>query len=284
MSCNPDRSLWQEVLLTQVDDALLGVTGIRSRKRRVALIGRARTYLTNPTPDLETVCSLAGLEMGALIEAMRAKIANAPSPAELAGKRKVYAHTQRKRPEPAKPKPGKIADRPLTLDGTALTMQQWADRTGLTVMQIYSRLNQGWTVERALTQPFKSRKRNHNPGWGFTGATNEPRAAKPKAKTITPKEPRSAKPKGNAKGPITFNGATRSIREWAKVIGVEYPTLANRIRNGWEIEAALTTPVTSSRKAPGVGLDFHALEGTGAGRSAQDRPDLSFSPIEKVEA
>ncbi|MDE4096672.1 hypothetical protein [Phaeobacter gallaeciensis] len=204
MSNSPERALWQEVLLIQVDDALLGATGAGSREHREILIGKARAYLTTPTPDLAAVCSLAGMDMEAVIEAMRAKIANAPSPAELASNRKLSANTQRKRPKEAKPKRVAPAAKPLTYNGTTLTTQQWADRTGLTVTQIYSRLNQGWTVERALTQPVILRKRNHNSGWGSTGET------------------------------VVAHG-------------------------------------------PGVGSNFRKCEGTGGGRSAQDRPKISFS-------
>ena len=79
-------------------------------------------------------------------------------------------------------------------------MQQWSERTGLTVAQIASRLRSDWTVERALTQPMGKRNRT----WGATGA--------------------------------------------AGVAG-----------------------------EPGVVSDFRKIEGTGAGRSAQDSPKLSFS-------
>ncbi|WP_127111718.1 hypothetical protein [Shimia sediminis] len=207
MSINSEKALWQEVLLLQVDDALLGATGANTRKHRIVLIDKARAYLTTPSSDLETVCTLAGIDMAALIEAMRAKIANAPSPTELASRRKANAATLRKRPKQPQPKRVKIADRPITFNGTTLTIQQWADRTGLTAMQIYSRLRQGFTVERALTQPMNKRNR----GWGATGAAN-----------------------------VTH--------------------------------------------APGVGSNFGRLEGTGGGRSAQDRPKISFSSNEKVEA
>ena len=43
------------------------------------------------------------------------------------------------------------AARTLTHDGLTLTINQWAEQTGLTPSAIYWRLSQGWTVEQTLT-------------------------------------------------------------------------------------------------------------------------------------
>lgn len=207
MSYNPEKTLWQEVLLRQVEDALHGPTGVNGKHNRIAKVRSARTFLTTPSQNLATVCSLAGLDHDAVVSSMRKRIANAPSPEDLTAKPRAHRASFTARPEKPKAKLTKYVDRLLTFEGETLTMQQWADRTGLTVTQIASRLRQHWTVERALTQPMGKRNR----GWGATGAA----------------------------------GGT---------------------------------------DAPGVGSDFRRLEGTGGGRSAQDRPNLSFSPNEKVEA
>jgi hypothetical protein len=42
--------------------------------------------------------------------------------------------------------------------------------------------------------------------------------------------------------PLTFNGKTQILGEWAKEIGVKSNTLSCRIRNGWTLERALTIP------------------------------------------
>ncbi|NDW43658.1 hypothetical protein [Ruegeria sp. PrR005] len=200
MSYNPEKTLWQEVLLRQVEDALHGPTGVSGQHNRIAKVRSARTFLTTPNDSLVTVCSLAGLDHEAVISRMRKQIANAPSPEDLTTKPRAHRASFTARPEKPKATLTKYVDRLLTFDDTTLTMQQWADRTGLTVTQIASRLRQHWTIERALTQPMRKRNR----GWGATGAA-------------------------------------------------------------------------SGTDAPGLGSDFRPLEGTGAGRSAQDRPNLSFS-------
>ena len=42
---------------------------------------------------------------------------------------------------------------------------------------------------------------------------------------------------------ISFNGKTQTITQWADEKGLKYSVLSNRIRNGWSVERALTTPV-----------------------------------------
>jgi len=46
---------------------------------------------------------------------------------------------------------------------------------------------------------------------------------------------------------ITFNGVTRTQMEWTKALGFKKNTLSERIRTGWSIEKALTTPIRKRR-------------------------------------
>lgn len=41
---------------------------------------------------------------------------------------------------------------------------------------------------------------------------------------------------------LSFNGETHSIYEWAEMVGLSKKCLSERIRRGWTIERALTTP------------------------------------------
>jgi hypothetical protein len=43
----------------------------------------------------------------------------------------------------------------LTYNGETLTATEWGERYGMGVHQLIQRLNQGWTVERALTTPIR---------------------------------------------------------------------------------------------------------------------------------
>jgi hypothetical protein len=42
---------------------------------------------------------------------------------------------------------------------------------------------------------------------------------------------------------FTLNGETQCLSAWAEDYGIEYPILWSRIKRGWPIEKALTTPV-----------------------------------------
>lgn len=48
---------------------------------------------------------------------------------------------------------------------------------------------------------------------------------------------------------LTYNGQTKSIREWAKELDMPWATLYDRVnRNGWTVEEAIETPLGQRRK------------------------------------
>ena len=42
---------------------------------------------------------------------------------------------------------------------------------------------------------------------------------------------------------LTLEGTTLCMKDWSKKLGMNYGTLCHRIRSGWSVERALTTPV-----------------------------------------
>lgn len=62
------------------------------------------------------------------------------------------------------------------------------------------------------------------------------------------------KPKARNKKPnlklteLTYNGETKSIREWAEELKMPWPTLYDRVnRNGWTVEEAIEIPLGGRR-------------------------------------
>lgn len=48
---------------------------------------------------------------------------------------------------------------------------------------------------------------------------------------------------------LTYNGETKSIREWANELEMPWPTLYDRVnRNGWTVEEAIEIPLGQRRK------------------------------------
>ena len=80
-----------------------------------------------------------------------------------------------------------------------------------------------------------------------------------------------------AKQLIAF-GRGLSLREWSEETGLPEGTIRSRLKYGWTLEDALSRDVQVHRKStPGVVSDFAPSKGTGAGSTAQETPNLTFS-------
>lgn len=77
---------------------------------------------------------------------------------------------------------------------------------------------------------------------------------------------------------LTFNGQSRPLQHWAAITGLKASTLTKRLGSGWNVADTLTTPLGGR---PGVVANLRAIEGTGAGSTAQEIPEITFS--EKAE-
>lgn len=84
---------------------------------------------------------------------------------------------------------------------------------------------------------------------------------------------------GNLAHRHTYAGHTLTLRQWAERVGIPQMTLAGRINRGWTLEQALCLPNGTQRRA-GVVFNFPPLRGTGAGSTAQEIPEITFSPNE----
>jgi len=73
-----------------------------------------------------------------------------------------------------------------------------------------------------------------------------------------------------------FRGVRYSTPELAALSGVSSTLINIRLAKGWTLEQALCIPTPQQRKR-GVVCNFPPLEGTGAGRHAQETPNIAFS-------
>jgi hypothetical protein len=73
-----------------------------------------------------------------------------------------------------------------------------------------------------------------------------------------------------------FRGNRYLLSELSDMSGVPMNTLRARINDGWTIEQTMMRPTPKQRRA-GVVSNFPPFEGTGAGSTAQEIPEITFS-------
>ena len=125
-------------------------------------------------------------------------------------------------------------------NGKLYSMEQLADMAGVPLGTMYARIKYyGFTVARAVE---------------------------------TPKPRRGTKPDRH-----TYAGRSLTLSEWSKLSGIPAKTLNRRISSyGWTIEQALCFPSLEQRRR-GVVFNFMPSKGTGAGSTAQEIPEITFS-------
>tara|TARA_R100000935_G_C2841561_1_gene171406 strand:- start:10094 stop:11014 length:921 start_codon:yes stop_codon:yes gene_type:complete len=299
----PEQAIWTEVLYAAVTDAIEGVAsvGYSGDTSRANATERARSYITTPNADFNQVCTMAGLDPVAVREHVSRKIANAPTPAELA----VINHT---------------LVQTLTHNGQTHSIAEWSTITGVSGEAIRKRIKNGWTVEDTLATAVGQRikaapKAPHRPAqtlthngqtrtiieWanviGVAHTTIHMRLRKGWSieAALTPKPKHEPKPKRARRTfvTLTYQGRTLKLAEWAKIVGVSLPTLCQRRKHGWTVEAMLSTPLTKradtatqlarrgltadDAQTPGVPSNLRPLQETGGGTFAQEIVNLNFS-------
>lgn len=110
------------------------------------------------------------------------------------------------------------SNRLLTHNGRTMCIAEWAETAGISALTLHSRLNIGWTIDEALSIPV-GRKRDQQQY-------------------------------DHRHHLVTFNGKTLCTAEWAKLYGLLGTTLRQRLKLGWDIERALTTPARSHVRSP----------------------------------
>lgn len=76
-----------------------------------------------------------------------------------------------------------------------------------------------------------------------------------------------------------FRGVRYTTTELADMSGIPATTVYQRIMRGWTVEQAVCIPSPEQIKR-GVVFNFPPFEGTGAGSTAQEIPEITFSQNE----
>lgn len=153
----------------------------------------------------------------------------------------VYMGRPEKAPERMSAKPTDPVQAKHNIDGASRTVEGWARHLGITRAALSWRCRKFGSLEAAVAM----------------GA---------------------GRPPGRQPFVIEFEAQRRTIKEWAELKGIEPVTIHNRLRSGWSIADALTLPLGTKRgRPPGVTSNFAPSEGTGAGSTAQESPNITFS-------
>lgn len=140
-----------------------------------------------------------------------------------------------------------------TYNGEAKSLSEWATKYDLDYGTLANRIRNGIPIERALTMKPGERARLH-----------------------------------------FVNGVSKTLEEWAEHAGIHYNTLIARMKTRTLAEALAmqkgkgrsrrkvqpqtetASDLPSTGDGPGVVADFAGSTGTGAGRTAQEIPNLTF--------
>ena len=129
--------LWLEVLHRAVLDARLEPESGAITPRQALEVRDARHYLTTSSKDLAAVCTMADIDMVALIERMKLRIAGAAD----------LVVVDRPKVDPVR-KLGRSVF--YELEGKQLTVRQLSDLSGVSMSLICDRVRKGWPLEAAL--------------------------------------------------------------------------------------------------------------------------------------
>ena len=132
-----ETQLWLEVLNRAVMDARLEPESAAVTPRQAQAVKDARTYLTTPSKDLAAICAMAGVDMEALTDRIKRRVAGA---GDLITAKNAEPHKAR----------GQVRSVLYEFEGKRLTVKQLAELTGVAKYLIYSRLQSGWPLEAAL--------------------------------------------------------------------------------------------------------------------------------------
>lgn len=73
---------------------------------------------------------------------------------------------------------------------------------------------------------------------------------------------------------ITYNGETRTMMEWSKILGISYNQLRDRIRRNWSIERAFNQPIGHTKKVAQYDLGGNFIKKYNSLTEAQNHTNI----------
>lgn len=283
-----ERILWVNVVLQAVRDATDGMTSpknSRDTERR-----RARAWFSLSNPDFIEVCHCAHLDPDATYQSAMSAIARYD---QIIAAGETYS-IDRKAGE--KPKQQRIVRR-YTIGDRSHTVAEWAKISGVQDQTIRQRLQRGLSIEAAISPkikktPFQPRAigrpaelytidgvsktinqwaAHHGLDAALVGQRLQRGYSIEKALSKT-RVSRPAKL-------YTINGVSKTFAEWAAHAGISTNVLYARMNKGRSLAEAVAMPKRGSKGA-GVVSNLDPILGTGAGSTAQEIPEITFSDSE----
>lgn len=156
----------------------------------------------------------------------------------------------------------------LEYNSVRQSITEWALDYGITPAIIIARLERSMTAGDAITTPMKV---------GHAGQ---------RLPIFSPKQRPSARKRscGTPARTYAHNGQTLTIAEWSRVTGLRECTIGSRLRKGWPMELVFgpnqrgrVRQLSENVIRPGVVSNLSAFEGTGAGSTSQETPNITFS-------
>lgn len=222
---NSCTQLWCAVVMQAFDDATT------NSKSSALDRTQARTWLTTPSKDFNDVCRFAGFEPEDIRSRALKLIAEADNGIPKAQRGRVLTH-----------------------NGESLTILEWCERLGIDRGTIHARLRQGLPLDRVLAKKkikaaacVPATRRIAGPS--FAAAQRQRVARRSfEANAISAK-----RKKGRAPKTITFGGRSLTLQQWGDETGLSYFVIDRRLKNGWSVDEALSTPA-GKRGVPAVRL------------------------------
>jgi hypothetical protein len=154
--------------------------------------------------------------------------------------------------QPRKPAKADARRSTYTYGGRSLTLRQWADTSGIGVGTIRWRLKKGKPFVEAITTPtaatYTHRQETRTvPQWAAKLGLNPFTIYARLARGASIAEALDTHAQRLDAARLTFDGRALTLKEWSVETGVSVNALRKRIKEGWPVERALTTPRRARR-------------------------------------